>query len=77
MAEVLLLDADMALLFIELAGTTRNSMLKERRLKAAAKAYCRIINFIPRVSLTGVQMAQLERRLSTLQSHLKLGIYGI
>jgi len=74
MAEVLLLDAQMALLFIRLAGTTSNPLLKKRRLKAAAKAYGRIIAFIPRVSLTGEQMALLERRLSILEAHLKAGV---
>jgi hypothetical protein len=70
MAELLLLDAELALLFIQLAGSTSDLILKKRRLKAAAKAYGRIIAFIPRVSLTAEEMALLQGRLSALQSHL-------
>jgi hypothetical protein len=71
MAELLLRDAEMALVFIQLAGSTSDSVLKKRRLKGAARAYGRIIAFMPRVSLTPEQMALLQQRLSALQAHLK------
>jgi hypothetical protein len=72
MARLLLLDAEMALLFIQRAENASQPTLKERRLKAAAKAYDRILTFIPRVALAPAQMALLGRRLSILQSHLKM-----
>ena len=71
MGDVLLLDAEMALLFVRRAANTSNSALQERRLKAAAKAYDRIIAFVPRVSLTEVQMTVLAQKLSALRSSLK------
>lgn len=71
MAELLLLDAEMALLFTRRASKIFDPAQKERRLNAAAKAYDRIISFIPRVALAPAQMALLERRLSDLRSHLK------
>jgi hypothetical protein len=72
LAEYLLLDANMALLFVQRASQTSDPKLQERRLKAAAKAYDRIIAFIPRVSLTPAQMLLLEQRLSRLRSLLKM-----
>jgi hypothetical protein len=72
MARLLLLDAEMALLFIRRAENTSQPTLKERRLKAAAKAYDRIMAFIPRVALAPAQIALLGRRLSILRSHLKM-----
>ena len=72
MARFLLLDAEMALLFVKRAENTTQATLRERRLKAAAKAYDRIIAFIPRVALAPAQMALLERKLSILRSHLKM-----
>lgn len=72
MAEFLLLDADMALLFVQRARNAANPTLAVRRLKAAAKAYDRIIDFIPRVSMTADQMARLENKLSALRSRLNM-----
>ena len=72
MGRFLLLDADMALLFIQLARNSPDSVIKDRRLKAAAKAYDRIIAFIPRAALAPAEMALLSRKLSVVQSHLKI-----
>ena len=71
---LVLVDADMALLFMRMAWNTSDSTLKERRLKAAARAYERIITFLPRVSLTTEQLTVLGRKLSTLRSCLRPGI---
>ena len=72
MGEILLRDAEMAVLFIRIAENGPDCALNDRRLKAAAKAYDRIIAFMPRVWLTVRQMALLEQRLSVLRSHLKI-----
>ena len=71
MGKLLLVDAEMALLFFRMAWNTSDSTLKERRLKAAAKAYDRIITFIPRVSLTAEQLTVLGQKLSALRSCLR------
>ena len=71
LSEFLLIDAEMALLFTQMAGNTSDSTLKVRRLKAAAKAYDRILAFIPRVPLTTEQMNELGQKLSVLRSRLR------
>lgn len=71
MGQLLLVDADMALLFLRMAWNTSDSTLKERRLKAAAKAHDRIIRVLPRVSLTAEQLTVLCQKLSTLRSCLR------
>ena len=70
MGKLLLVDADMALLFLRRAWITTDLTQKKRRLKAAARAYDRIITFIPRASLTGEQMIVLQQKMSTLRSCL-------
>ena len=51
-AELLLLDADMALSFIEYAEADSEKQTRMRRLNAAKKAYERVVKPIPRASLT-------------------------
>jgi hypothetical protein len=70
MGNLLLIDAEMALAFVRRATKTSDPMLKARRLKAAAKAYDRIITFLPQASLTTEQMIVLQQKLSVLQSFL-------
>lgn len=69
--KLVLVDADMALLFMRMAWNTSDSTLRECRLKAAARAYERIITFLPRVSLTTQQLTMLGQKLSMLRPCLR------
>jgi hypothetical protein len=70
-AELLLLDADMALSFIEYAEAASEKQTRTRRLNAAKKAYERVVKLIPRASLTTEQTILLGQRLAMLQCHLR------
>ena len=70
-ADFLLIDAGMALSFLQLADKTDNPETRDRRRKMAIKAYDKIIALMPRVALTGDQRALLERKLLTVRSRLE------
>jgi len=71
MSEFLLIDADMALSFLELAEKTDDPNMRDRRQNVATKAYRKIIALMPKVTMTGEQKAVLESKLSAVRGRLK------
>ena len=67
LTEMLLIDAKMALSLLQFAAITLDAETKTRRLKAANKVCERIVNLMPRASLTMEQRTLLAQMLLALR----------
>ena len=68
LTEILLVDAKIALSLSQFAAIALDAETKTRRLKAANKVCERIVNLMPRASLTMEQRTLLARTLLALRS---------
>lgn len=68
--DLLFIDAETALTFLDLAKTTPQREDRDRRLKQAAKAYNTILKNVASVPLNTQQKILLNQRLSLLRARL-------
>jgi hypothetical protein len=68
---LMLTDARIGLLFLDLAETTNSAEQRFRRIAEAHHAYQSILAFLPRLRPTPLQKEILSRELSTLKDRLQ------
>lgn len=68
--DLLFVDAEMALTFLDLAQKTQQREDRDRRLKQAAKAYNTILGNLSCVPLNTQQKLLINQRLSLLRARL-------
>ncbi len=66
----LITDADTALIFLDVARTTRNDETRARNRENAAVAYATVQKFRARVVTTEQQDAELDEKLDRVQQEL-------
>ena len=69
-ADLMLIDADMALSFLDLAELTKSSVVRQRQKVRAAEAYRTVMERLPDVTFTKQQKAELDKILKKIRSRL-------
>ena len=69
-ADLVLIDADMALSFLDLAELTKSSVVRQRQRVRAAEAYRTVMERLPDVTFTKQQRAELDKMLKKIRSRL-------
>ena len=69
-ADLMLIDADMALSFLDLAELTKSSVVRQRQKVRAAEAYRTVMERLPDVNFTKQQKAELDKILKKIRSRL-------
>lgn len=68
--ELLFTDVEMALTFLDLASTSQDKSLRQRRIGEATKAYQFIRSHIPTVKLTTSEDIAINRKIALLKLRL-------
>ena len=69
--ELLMSDLDLALTFLQVAGTSSDTETRERNRQNARKAYDTVLYFLPRLHPTAQERQKIEEKLSILRTHLQ------
>ena len=69
--QFLIADLGVALTFLDVAETTRSEETRKRNRENARTAYNAVRRFLPRLSPSEEERAELEAKLSTLTSRLR------
>ena len=69
-ADLVLIDAEVALSFLDLAELTTSRAIRERQRMQAAKAYQMVMERLPNVIFTKQQKAELDKILKKIRSRL-------
>lgn len=69
--DFLLADVRTAFTFLDIAETTRNTETRARNLQHATAAYAAVERFLPRVTMTGEQSADMQEKLRVLKQRIR------
>jgi hypothetical protein len=69
--DFLFTDVEMAFTFIHVGETSTTREARDRNFGKALRGYQTVLHFIPRVSLSAVERADLEQKLHKLKARLE------
>jgi hypothetical protein len=72
--DLLLLDLDIGLTFLDVAETTRITETARRNRENAQKSYDTVVSALQAVTLNDEQQALFDRKLTLLRSRLTAGV---